>query len=377
MKTMSKRFKTLLGGGCVFLFYVVAIIPVEAQICIQPPPGMTGWWPGDGNTNDIVGDRNALLRDNATTGPGFVDGAFVLDGAGDFIEVPHDSALNFGSGDFTVDLWVNFNSLADEQILVEKYIETFAPSTRTGWSISKLSENIVRFFGGGFVPDVDFGVVPNTNIWIHYALRRQAGVFTAFVNGVAVASAANSGAGSGNVDSTSSLKFGHRGSPNNTPGSFDDRGFFLNGHIDEVELFVGRALDNAEILAIFNAGRAGKCKAMTTVEIAIHPGSFPNANSINPKSKGVIPVAILSTNTFDATTVDPQSVKFGPAKAEETHRRGHNEDINGDGKRDLVLHFRTQDTGIVCGNTSVSLTGITFSGQAIKGSASIRTVGCK
>jgi hypothetical protein len=131
-----------------------------------------------------------------------------------------------------------------------------------------------------------------------------------------------------------------------------------------------------EILAFFNAGSAGKCKATTTVQIAIHPGSFPNASSINPQSKGVIPVAILSTNTFDATTVDPNSVKFGPTNAEEAHGRGHNEDINGDGKTDLVLHFRTQDTGIVCGNTSVSLTATTFSGEAIKGSTSIRTVGC-
>jgi len=372
MKSMSKRFKTLLGGGFVVLYFLVAISPVWAQTSIPPPPGMTGWWPGDGNTNDIVGDRNALLRDNANTGPGFVDGAFVLDGAGDFIEVPHDPALNFGSGDFTVDLWVNFNSLADEQILVEKYIETFDRSTVTGWTLTKLSDNLVGF-GGRDVPSIAFGVVPNTDTWIHYAIRRQADVFTGFVNGVAVASAS----GSGNVDSTSSLKFGHRGNPTDTPGSFDDRGFFLNGRIDEVELFVGRALSDAEILAIFNAGSAGKCKAMTTVQIVIHPGSFPNASSINPKSKGVIPVAILSTATFDATTVDPASVKFGPDGAGETHGRGHNEDVNRDGRTDLVVHFRTQDTGIVCGITSVSLTGITFSGQAIKGSASIRTVGCK
>jgi hypothetical protein len=39
------------------------------------------------------------------------------------------------------------------------------------------------------------------------------------------------------------------------------------------------------------------------VPIDIKPGSFPN--SINPQSKGVIPVAILTTDTFDATTVDP------------------------------------------------------------------------
>lgn len=113
-----------------------------------------------------------------------------------------------------------------------------------------------------------------------------------------------------------------------------------------------------------------------TVSIVIHPGSFPNANSINPRSKGVIPVAILSTKTFDATAVDPSSVKFGPEGATAEHGRGHKEDVNRDGKKDLVLHFRTQDTGIACGDTSVSLTGKTFSGQAINGSSSIRTVGC-
>ncbi len=53
------------------------------------------------------------------------------------------------------------------------------------------------------------------------------------------------------------------------------------------------------------------------------------------------------------------------------------EDVDGDGDTDLILHFRTQDTGIQCGNTSASLTGQTFSGQAIQGSDSIVTVGCK
>jgi hypothetical protein len=36
----------------------------------------------------------------------------------------------------------------------------------------------------------------------------------------------------GNIDTTSSLKFGHRGNPSDTPGSSDNRGFFLNGRID-------------------------------------------------------------------------------------------------------------------------------------------------
>jgi hypothetical protein len=112
-----------------------------------------------------------------------------------------------------------------------------------------------------------------------------------------------------------------------------------------------------------------------TVSIDIKPGSFPN--SINPRSRGLIPVAILTTDTFDATTVDALSVEFGPAGATESHDRGHLEDVDGDGNLDLVLHFRTQDTGIQCGDTSASLTGNTFGGVAIRGSDSIRTVGCE
>jgi hypothetical protein len=62
------------------------------------------------------------------------------------------------------------------------------------------------------------------------------------MNGERVAS----GQFSGNLDSSSSLKFGHRGNPSDTPGSEDDREFFLDGRIDEIELFVGRALSDRD-----------------------------------------------------------------------------------------------------------------------------------
>jgi uncharacterized repeat protein (TIGR01451 family) len=110
-------------------------------------------------------------------------------------------------------------------------------------------------------------------------------------------------------------------------------------------------------------------------EIDIKPNICPN--SINPKSKQVIALAILTTDTFDATTVDPLTVKFGPNGATEAHGKGHIKDVDGDSDLDLVLHFKVQDTGIACGDTSASLTGETFSGEPIEGSDSINTVGCK
>jgi Tol biopolymer transport system component len=110
------------------------------------------------------------------------------------------------------------------------------------------------------------------------------------------------------------------------------------------------------------------------IEIDIKPGSFPN--SINPESSEVIPVAILTTDTLDATTVDPTTVLFGLTGTEAAPVQSALEDVDGDGDTDMILHFKTQDTDINCGDTSASLTGETFSGQAIEGSDSIQTPSC-
>jgi hypothetical protein len=111
------------------------------------------------------------------------------------------------------------------------------------------------------------------------------------------------------------------------------------------------------------------------VDIDIKPGSDPNG--VNPKSKGLIPVAILSTGDFDATEVDPSTVTFGPANASMVHNNAHVEDVDADGDLDLLLHFLTQNTGISCGDTDAQLTGQTYGGTSIIGSDAIKTAGCK
>src|SRR5262249_41387686 len=73
-----------------------------------------------------------------------------------------------------------------------------------------------------------------------------------------------------NLDTTSSLKFGHRGNPTDTPGSTDTRDFYLNGSLDEVSLY-NRALTAGELLAIYNAGVSGKCLSALPPAIAGQP----------------------------------------------------------------------------------------------------------
>ncbi len=129
-----------------------------------------------------------------------------------------------------------------------------------------------------------------------------------------------------------------------------------------------------EIQQHYQNGLNGLGYEVGEVDIDIKPGNDPN--DINLKSKGVIPVAILSTDDFDATTVDPFTVFFGPNEAEEAHGRNHIKDVDEDGDLDLVLHFRTQETGIECEDMEAGLTGETFDGQEIAGYDSINIVKC-
>lgn len=112
-----------------------------------------------------------------------------------------------------------------------------------------------------------------------------------------------------------------------------------------------------------------------TVAIDIKPGEDPS--SINPKSHGKIPVAILSRSTFDATTqVDRTSLTFGHTGDEQSLAfcNPGGEDVNGDGLPDLVCHFSIQRTGFQTGDTVGVLKGKTVAGTPIMGMDSIRIV---
>ncbi|UCG14545.1 MAG: hypothetical protein JSU72_08905 [Deltaproteobacteria bacterium] len=104
------------------------------------------------------------------------------------------------------------------------------------------------------------------------------------------------------------------------------------------------------------------------VEIDIKPGSDPN--SINLKSKGVVPVAILTTEDLEASTVDPVTVSFADALP----LRWTMEDVDGDADLDLLFHFKTQELGLDADSTSATLTGSTFDGQTIEGTDAVKIV---
>jgi hypothetical protein len=101
-------------------------------------------------------------------------------------------------------------------------------------------------------------------------------------------------------------------------------------------------------------------------EIDIHPGSWPN--SINRRSRGVTPVAILGSADFDVTTVDVTTLVFTDI-AEPAHDltdplvyAEHLQDVNSDGFTDLVTHWRTTYLDLPDGTTEACMVGAYFYG---------------
>src|SRR5207245_10842036 len=114
--------------------------------------------------------------------------------------------------------------------------------------------------------------------------------------------------------------------------------------------------------------------APPTIHVAldVRPGSDPSP--INPRSQGVTPVAVLSSADFDASQMDEASMAFGPGGAPAVHE--NYQDVNGDGRPDMVVHFSTPAAGIACGDTQLTMTGRTVTGRKIEGTGAIQTVGC-
>lgn len=115
----------------------------------------------------------------------FGTGSGLFDGADDYLTIPDHADWDFGSGDFTIDLWVRFNSTSGWQtffIQRDDYIDTKNWTVYLG-SDSKL---YMIFVDATIKGNYNTGVIGfNTGVWYHLAFVRFGSNGYIFVNGVA------------------------------------------------------------------------------------------------------------------------------------------------------------------------------------------------
>ncbi len=113
-------------------------------------------------------------------------------------------------------------------------------------------------------------------------------------------------------------------------------------------------------------------RVVEEIAIDIKPGSDPNCFHIN--GHGVVPVAILGSETLDVLDVDAASLLFEGLVVRVRSNKGplcSIEDTNGDSFSDLVCQFEDDPEAWTAGDATASLTGQLFDGTPIEGSDSI------
>src|SRR5439155_2328623 len=128
--------------------------------------------------------NNGTLQNGVTFATGKVGQAFSFDGANDFVQAPDNALWAFGTNNFTVDLWANFDVVKGGS--VGSLPNVFVGHDNGGGTTNKW----VFFLGGGglnfhingpVVGSVFLGPVPFSPVtgqWYHFAVTRSGNTYT-------------------------------------------------------------------------------------------------------------------------------------------------------------------------------------------------------
>jgi hypothetical protein len=231
---------------------------VPVSFCAPTPPGLVGWWSGEGNGSDSKGTNNGTLVNGAGYSQGEVGRGFSFNGVNQFLKVPDAPELN-PTAALTLEAWVYVEAYPSIDIVaimskedpngVHQYQMTLW-NTQGKWCFRPtivVNGNAVYFPGTTAV---------QTGRWYHLATTYDGTSIKQFVNGIFDGSAPASGSV---ATSTQPVRIGG-----------DEIGWFFNGRVDEASLY-NRALSELEILSIYNAGAGGKCSGPVAPVIFSQP----------------------------------------------------------------------------------------------------------
>jgi hypothetical protein len=184
-------------------------------------------------TNAAIVD-NSMMNDLETVGNAQIStsvkkygtGSLAFDGTGDYLLAPVDANqnFNFGTGDFTVEMWFYANSLSATDYAALCGCNNSVSTSEWG---AYVRSNGVFFYGSAGTL-TGSGTV-STSVWNHYAVTRSGSTLRVFLNGVQQASATVSGS---YINSSVGFRVGD--DPTGANPAF-------NGYIDDLRITKGVA----------------------------------------------------------------------------------------------------------------------------------------
>lgn len=186
------------------------------------------WWKFDGNTNDSIrGNNGSLMGDSYVN----ADGELVLDGNNDYVQIPANPSLAFGTGNFSLSVWINTKNITGlHRILFTDDLYLMSDVNKIRFGLTNPSTSSLNVLSTKTL---------SKEAWYHVVVvrDRKNNLLRLYLDGEQNNTAAD------NVSKTvSNLNLYI-----SRPGGLES----WNGTIDNVMIF-NKTLSNAEIQAIYN-----------------------------------------------------------------------------------------------------------------------------
>ena len=203
--------------------------------------GNANSYPGTGTTwFDLASGNNGTL----TNGPTYdtANGGSLSFSINKYVTIPTGDSYNFGTSDFTIEGWVNFNSITgpNDQIFVSKFT-SWTSNLDFVFRFSFATPRITFLAGDLSAISLQNSYNITINTWYNYCVSRVSGVTTLYLNGIAQ----SSHTGSVNIpNDKTDIRLGYA-QDNSEP---------LNGRMSGFKVY-NRGLSSTEILNNFNSTR--------------------------------------------------------------------------------------------------------------------------
>ena len=226
------------------LFIGIASLYAQTVPSYVPTNGLVGWWPFNGNANDVSGNANngtvngaSLTNDRYN----FSSSAYLFQGSQSII-CPSNSSFNVGKGSFTISCWATSVGTGEYQALVTRYEYLGLNDIPVSFSLFYKYGSPGMLFGNNSA-QVNVDTVSNTLSWKHVVGVYDSinGTISMYING----NLANSGAIPSNVTNENNngvLRFGVF-----FPGLLPAH---LEGKLDDIGIW-NRALTQQEVANLY------------------------------------------------------------------------------------------------------------------------------
>ena len=230
-----------------------------ADLCVSPPDGLVGWWPGNGSAQDIVTGNDGLLKGGASFETGKVRQAFSFNGIDSSVDIPQTASLNVNK-QVSIEFWMKpaeentMDNCCQGLVGTDYYVMEISG----GQINNEIGVNFAIHSNSFYTLTSDknnsgFKVKPGQ--WSFVVGTYDGNSLRLYINGREEVQVNYQGT----ITPMTSEGFLSIGSEDGRAGCPDCPGTrYFNGLIDEVSIY-DRALTNAEIQSIYSAGEAGKC----------------------------------------------------------------------------------------------------------------------